>query len=169
MMNVERKSRDFVEFLKEIAANGYYFPTEEIMRGVHQIVSMWAPELVITRRHFRAFWRKEIFLVPYEGGAETFRGLWHIPGGYNKWQEPDIQATCSTVAKRELGIDVEYIKTIDAYKWTTEEHPYGHPLSLYVLCRPKENTIPPKGKFFSKRNLPRNLVEPHRRFIEKYL
>ncbi len=160
--------QEFMEFMKEVAGNGYYFPDEETMRAAHSVVSMWATEIVIIRRRLRSFWRKEILLALYEGGAEKFQGMWQIPGGYNKWPEPNIQDTCSRVAQRELGVDVEYVKTIDVYKWKNGEHPYGHPLSLFTKCHLK-GKISKNVKFFLKNNLPQNLVEPHRKFIEKYL
>lgn len=159
--------RKFIWFLKKVTKNLYRFPDEKTMRTVHKTISMWAIELVIVHRRQR---KKEILLAIYDGGAEKFQGKWHIPGSYNLWPELDVQATCSRLAKRELGIDVRYRKVIDIYKWRSEEHPYGHPLSIYAECLPKEVIAESdKLRFFPIDELPENLLEPHRRFIEKYL
>ena len=158
---------EFIQFLEKVVKNSYRFPDEKTMRAVHETISIWAIELVISRRRQR---KKEILLTIYDGEAEKFQGKWHIPGGYNLWPEPDIQATCSRIARRELGIDVQYLKVIDIYKWLSEEHPYGHPLSIYAECLPQETiTESDKLRFFPIDELPENLLEPHRRFIEKYL
>jgi ADP-ribose pyrophosphatase YjhB (NUDIX family) len=170
------ETKEFCQLLRKIAKNGYYFPTEKCMRVAHSIVSMWASELVILRvkknikEQSSKFITDEILLTVYDGGIKEFQGKWHIPGGYNRWQEPDIQTTCSRIALREIGVDVRYLCVIDAYKWKKNEHPYGRPLSLYVLCEPK-NPIQENDKcrFFSKRHLPQNLLNPHQRFIAKFL
>lgn len=161
------KIRAFIYLLRDVARNGFFFATEELMREFHRVASMWAPELVITRRTENG---TEILLAVYGDGVKEFRGLWHIPGGYNRWDEPDIATTCSRVAKRELGTDVIYGWVLDAYKWKTGEHPYGHPLSLYVECRENmEIEVNEKRRFFPIDNLPVKLVSPHRRFIESKL
>lgn len=163
----EEETNDLIRLLKKVGDNNYRFPSEECMRAAHGIISMWAVEIIITRLNRR---KKEILLTGYEGGAEWFHNKWHIPGGYNKWPQPDIQAACSSVAVREFGTDVGYIRVIDAYKWHQEEHPYGRPLSLYVECVPKRPIQETdKCHFFAKNALPENLIEPHRRFIQKYL
>ena len=154
--------------LLKVAYDGGYWPDEATLRAAHGVISAWAPELVIRRS--KNLWEKEILLAVYKGGAEWFNGKWHIPGGYNLWPEQDVQATCSRTAKREIGVDVTYQRTIDIYKWRTGEHPYGHPLSLYVECVPAAEVVESeKLRFFSKSNLPDNIVIPHRRFIEEYL
>ena len=64
------------------------------------------------------------------------------------------------------------MKVLHADKWKTGEHPYGHPLSLYVNCLPApklEYAETEKIKFFSLNNLPKKIVEPHRRFMETLL
>jgi len=158
---------EFKRLLKKVAADGYYFPDEEAMRVVHSIVSMWAPEIVIVKDNGE---NKKILLTVYEGGIKEFQGKWHIPGGYNRWPEMDIQETVSRVAQREIGVDVCYKKTVDSYKWRDGEHSYGHPLSLFVECLPRKNIIETeKLRFFSKDEIPANTVEPHRRFIQQYL
>ena len=159
---------ELTRLLNKVAANGGYWPDETTMRAAHGVVSVWAPELVITRLNQRG--ETEILLAMYEGGAEFFNGLWHIPGGYNRWPEKDVQETCSRVAMREIGVNVRYTRTMDVYKWQTGEHPYGHPLSVYASCRPAGKiTESGKLRFFPKNDTPENLVVPHRRFIQNYL
>jgi ADP-ribose pyrophosphatase YjhB (NUDIX family) len=157
------ETAELIRLLKKVAENGYRWPTEECMRSAHRVVSFWAPELVIMREP------KEVLLAIYDGGIEEFRGMWQLPGGYNRWDEPDVQATCSRVALREIGVDVKFVRVLDAYKWQNE-HPYGRPLSIYCLCEPvgtvKESE---KLKFFPPNNLPERLVEPHGRFIKERL
>ncbi|MFH1246158.1 MAG: hypothetical protein V1489_00050 [Candidatus Liptonbacteria bacterium] len=157
-----------VQELKRLLAivkqDGGWLPDEESMRLLHGTVSMWAPELVITRI---VHWRREILLAVYGDEVERFRGHWHIPGGYNRFPEAGIQETCSRVALRELGVDVSYVYTYpNPHKWTNEEHPYGHPLSLYVKCVPLSEIVETDTmRFFCRENLPENLLPVHLQFI----
>jgi len=161
-----KELKEFKRLLAKIPEDGY-FPDEETMRAFHGVVSMWATEIVVVRNGRKG---REILLAVYDGGIEEFRGAWHIPGGYNRWWEPDIQATCTRVAKREIGVDVICQRTLDSYKWQNGEHPYGHPLSLFVECVPTEEIKETeKLRFFSKEELPANFLGPHRRFVQKYL
>jgi hypothetical protein len=156
---------DLARLLGMVAANNGYWPDETTMRAAHAAVSYWAPEVVVTR-HNRGV--EEILLTLYEGGAEFFVGKWHIPGGYAKRNEPDLQATCSRHAKAGIGVDVRYAGIIDEYKWAPGEHPYGHPLSLFCRCVPVRQVVETDSrKFFAKAELPPNIVVPHRRFIMK--
>lgn len=154
--------------LRRVAKNNYYFPTEESFRAYHGLRSQCAPELVISRI---ADGRAEVLLARYDGGIEEFLGLWHIPGGYDVPEAVDIQETCSSIARRELGVDVTYVRTFDQpYKWKRGEHPYGIPLSLYVECVPRGAIIETESrKFFPLSDLPKSMVEPHRRFISEQL
>ncbi len=161
------ETREFARLLRKIAENDYYLPGEAF-EAFHGIASMWAPELIITRREENG--ETEILLAMYHGGAAMFEGNWHIPGGYNKFDEPDIQATCTRIAKRELGIDVSYKKIIGAYKWREGEHPYGRPLSLYAACDPKEEIKETDSlKFFNAENLPDAIIPNQKRFIVKHI
>lgn len=98
----EDEAKLMAQFCKRIAANGYFIP-EPAFEPLHGLISMWAPELVITRWEGRVANEVEILLAVYDGGAKMFSDLWHIPGGYNRWLEEDIATTCSRVAKREVG------------------------------------------------------------------
>lgn len=159
--------KEFKRLLGKVVVDDYFLPDEETMRALHSVVSMWAIEIVIVRNNSK---KKEILLAVYDGGIKEFHGVWHIPGGYNKYSHPNIQTTCSVVAKREIGVDVLYERVVDSYKWRTGEHPYGHPLSLFVECIPVEAIAETeKLRFFSKNELPANVVPPHLRFIQKYL
>ena len=161
MALTERETRELIRLLGKIGEADGFWPTEEAMRAAHSTISYWATELVITRNKGH-----EVLLALYEGGAEEFRGLWHIPGGYNRWDEPDIETTCSRVAKREIGRDVLLLQVLDAYKWLSEEHPYGRPLSLYCLCEPVGEIEEREAlRFFPLDALPAKIVEPHRRFL----
>lgn len=159
--NVEE--RELIRLLKKVRDDDYRWPTEAVMRAAHNVISFWAPELVITR-YGRKTPSSEILLLRYDGGVKEFQNMWHIPGGYNHWDESLIE-TCRRVSSREIGVDVRVDRVLDAYKWG-EDHPYGHPLSLYVRCVPvapveeRENL-----RFFSTTSLPFDTVEPHRRFI----
>ena len=106
--------------LGKIAENGGYWPDEETMRIAHGAISYWACELVLLRDGKNGL---EILLAEYSDGVEAFLGMWHIPGGYNKVLEKDTQETCSRVAQREIGVDVDYCETLDSYKWAPGEHP----------------------------------------------
>jgi hypothetical protein len=149
--------------LEKVAANGGYWPDEKTMHAAHGAISHWACELVVTTIGLNGL---EILLAKYDGGVKEFLGMWHIPGGYNRTEEPDIQTTCSRIAKREIGFGATYRRTIGAYKWAPGEHPYGRPLSLYVECSP---FAPIHGtdnlRFFPVHDLPENMVLPHQRFI----
>lgn len=151
------------EGLALVKDQGGYWPDEESLRLAHGCYSAWAPELVITRGGPSD---REVFLALYEGGAEFFNGAWHIPGGYHRKRETSVQATCSTIAKREIGIDVRFIRALDLYVWQPGEHPYGTPLTIYVEVEPLDTIVETeKLRFFRPDNLPARMSEPHRRFI----
>jgi ADP-ribose pyrophosphatase YjhB (NUDIX family) len=149
--------------LEKVAANGGFWPDEETMRIAHSAISYWACELVVSKIGLNGL---EILLAKYNGGVKEFLGMWHIPGGYNRTEEPDIQTTCSRIAKREIGSEAIYRHTLDAYKWAPGEHPYGRPLSLYVECEPVAAIQETDAlKFFPISALPDNMVPAHQRFI----
>lgn len=152
--------------LKRVRMNGGYWPSEACMRAAHGAISAWAPELVITRTGKTT----EILLSRYDGGVEKFKGMWHIPGGYASINDGTLEAACSRIAKRELGVDVTYVYTYgQPHFWTPREHPYGRPLSLYVIVYPSEEIAETRTrKFFVYNRLPKNLVGVHRCFIGGY-
>jgi|SRR3989344_7609123 len=151
--------------LRKVQANHCFWPDEETMQEAHRTVSMWAPELVVTRSRGD----REILLAVYDGSAAFPAGTWHLPGGYNRWPEADIQETVSRIARCEIGTDAWYVRLLGEHKWTSAEHPYGHPLSLYCLCTPQaEIRETTRLRFFRTDQLPVNLVSPHRKFIEEH-
>lgn len=153
--------------LNKLKSENHFFPDEFTMRAFHSVVSMWATELVILKKQNNEL---TILLAKYDGEINEFKGKWHIPGGYNKWHESDIAETCSRIAHRELGVDVKFVNVIDAYKWTSEEHPYGHPLSLYVECEiVREPVLNENLNFFSFNSLPKDLLPVHKNFLELLL
>lgn len=146
-------------------ANGFW-PTEHTMRAGHSAISMWAPEVLITREHEG---RTQVLLGVYDGGAEFFQGMWHLFGGYHKLGEPDVQTTCSRHAKG-IGVAVRYDRIVGEHKWRPGEHPYGHPLSLFCLCTPLGEIVETdKVRFFDLDELPENTVACHREFLKTYL
>lgn len=157
-------------YLLKVKAKEYRWPDEESMQIAHGVISYWAPEIVIMRGGGD---KRQILLAIYDGGAGFPAGSWHIPGGYNLWPELDIQATIARVAKRELGREVVYVEILDEHKWTSEEHRYGHPLSLYCSCRTDDYAdipeIPGRLQYFALEELPATLLGPHRVFAERYL
>lgn len=151
--------------LEKVRHNQFWWPDEETMRALHATVSMWATELVMTRKGGAG--ETEVFLTRYEGGIEELVGFWHIPGGYNRWDEA-IEQTCSRVARRELGIGIIFESVMDALKWGPGEHPYGRPLSVFCRCK-GEPAETGNRRWFPVSKLPDKLVEIHRRFIQEKL
>ena len=156
----KQEARDLARILKKIPRQGFWIP-QESFRALHGAVSMWAPELVITRREHR-----EILLTIYRG--PYFNNVWHIPGGYNVWNE-SFRQTCDRLAKLELGVRITPRFIIEAYKWRRGEHPYGRPLSLFTLCVPRGKiTETNEAKFFPVNRLPSRIVPCQRRFIQRH-
>jgi len=158
----------FFRLLEIVRKDGGFLPSERTKRLFDSMFSMWAPELVILKGLWR---RRKILLTLYDGGAERFRGFWHIPGGYDRFIHPDFEATCQAISKRELGVGVSVGHIIHAHKWRPGEHPYGRPLSVFVECSLRESDQKRlmKGRFFSIQELPSQMVPVHRRFIEQFL
>ena len=139
------------------------------MRAAHGAMSTWAPELVVLRSVRYGY--AEVLLTRYAGGVKEFSGMWHIPGGYGNIADESLQAACSRIAKREFGIEVNFVAVFERpYLWRPDEHPYGRPLSLYCRVCPLEEIIETDSRtFFSRGDLPANIVPAHRRFILKKL
>lgn len=155
-----KSARQAAAVLRQITRRGHWIP-EELFKPLHSVVSWWATELVILRKRGG---ETGVLLARYEG--EAFRGQWHIPGGYNRWDET-IDQTIKRVARRELpGVRVELVRQLGAIKWRAGEHPYGRPLSLFCLC--SEYAIRPTEtlRFFPLDRLPRPMVPLHRRFLK---
>lgn len=170
-------TREKLQGLKEglalVGEHGGFWPDEESFRLAHSCYSAWATELVVLRASMTPFGSNrpgQILLALYEDGVEEFRGMWHIPGGYNRKSHRSMQETCSAVAQREIGVDVKIGDILDQYLWQPGEHPYGTPLSLYVRAEPLTPIVETdKLRFFYLHDLPESTVRPHRRFIGKIL
>jgi ADP-ribose pyrophosphatase YjhB (NUDIX family) len=157
-----QEMEELKRLLLKVRQNNGFWPDEDTMRVAHGTVSYWAPELVIVEKN-------EILLAQYDGGIQEFQGQWHLPGGYNKWHEMDIQATCTAIAKRELKTDVTFHGVVNVYKWKTGEHPYGHPLSVYAKCSSKSPIVETaKIRFFPLEHLPVGIIDPHDAFIKEF-
>ena len=153
--------------MKKLAKKGGFWPTERTMRAGHSAISYWAPEVLVVREHNG---EKQVLLGIYDGGAEFFKDMWHLFGGYNKPKEPDIQAVCNRHAKGGFGVDVRYERIVGEHKWAPGEHPYGHPLSLFCLCTPLGDVVETdRVRFFGLKDLPKNTVVSHHEFLERYL
>lgn len=166
----DEEIQTLIRLLEKVKADGGWWPSEASMRAAHAAMSAWAPELIITKSRWWIF-RKRILLARYEGGMVEFRGMWHIPGGYVTITDEGIEAACSRIAKRELGIDVDFIRVFERpYLWLPGEHPYGRPLSLYTDVRPRGKILETASRrFFGRDDLPDNLLEVHKRFIEQFI
>lgn len=154
---------EFVRLCEQMKDDKGRTPSEESFRALGGAWNLPATELVILGP-------KGILLCVYGDGVEEFKGQWHIPGGYARLAHPTLQDDCNAVAMRELGVPVKWIRTIDAYKWLNgKEHPHGAPISIYMQCRalqPIKETETCKS--FSISDLPKNMIEPQRRFVEKH-
>lgn len=159
------RDRAFIDYLREVRAKGFFWPTEEVLREVHATVAQYATELVITRKRPGG---TEILLTVYQGGVQEFLGLWHLPGGYGRWNE-SISETCVRIASRELNAKVSVNGVLDAEKWMPSEHPYGMPLSVYVHCQLSSTFLESNEiRFFPVHELPeKTMVQPHLRFLQK--
>jgi len=153
-----------IHLLLKVGREGFRWPTEACMRIAHAVVPFPATELVITRIHDE---KLQILLAVYEGGVKEYAGLRHLPGGYFKNSLTDEQEACSAVAKRELGFDVRYLRSLDVHWWRLGEHPYGRPLSVFMQCV-AENEIIETGtlQFFPVDDLP-EMVPVHKNFIRE--
>ena len=190
-MNTQQKwtadeTETLIRLLEKVKADGGWWPSEACMRAAHGAMSAWAPEIVITKPYGilgRIQWIigwtcgaliglhpiSKILLTTYDGGIEEFRGKWHIPGGYGTIADESVYDACSRIAKKEIGVDVRYIKAVPhPHLWRPGEHPYGRPLSLYSWVRPKQEIVEtPSRRFFGPNELPKNILEVHRTFIKQ--
>lgn len=154
-----KKSEELIvkKVLKKIRNENFWIP-DEILEEVHSTFSMWALEIVIIQN-------KKVFLTP--APTHFKKGLWSLPGGYNRWNE-DINSLSKRIADREIGISVRPIKTLGIYKWKKGEHPYGSPLSIFILCKPLGDiTKSSLGELFDLKNLP-PMVPCQKNFLKDF-
>ncbi len=180
------EERELVRLLRKVEASGSYWPSEESFRAAHSVMPHWAPELVITRIGDEGV--LEILLARYDGGIEEFRDLWHIPGGYGNvrdrvgvsadevgWDVGTLKNTVLRVGNREVKVPLLVLNHLGMFWWRrregielqSEEHPYGYPLSIYLDCLPEEDVVEDENlRYFRVDQLPEDMVEPHRRFVQ---
>lgn len=145
------------------------FLPDGVFEEIHGLVSMWAPEIVMTRTGPHR--ETQIYLTQYDGGVQEFQGTWNIPGGYNCYSEDSISESVIRIAKREIGLDLSRLQStfavMAAKKWNAaDRHPIGRPLSLFVRSTtPHELEESRTGRFFSVSNLPDTLCGVHRQFV----
>ncbi len=156
------EATELARLLRKVETDKGWMPTQETFEALGAARPLPATDLIILSP-------KGILLSIYEGGVTKFVGRWHIPGGYvipNRTIEDD----CNANSLRELGINVTVIRTVGVDKWTFEEHSQGQPVSMYMHCRPLTPIVESeKCQFFTLDQLPTNLIESQRRFIEKHL
>lgn len=153
---------EFVRLCEQMKDDNGRTPSEESFRALGGAWNLPATELVVLQP------QQKILLRVYEEGVKEFLGKWHLPGGYVRLNKATTEDDCNSVAVRELKTGVEVIRSLDLYKWLAGEHPYGRPLSLYMHCRPTAKVIESDTcRLFEIQDLPENMVEPHRRFIQK--
>lgn len=146
------------ELLEEMRREGEHIPEEAWLPLMNAMVTSWC-EIAIAKKDGDS-WK---ILLTYR--KDTNWDGWHIPGGLWKVQYPTFQDICDAIAKRELGIEVEFRRVVDAVKWT--EHPFAHPLALLCLCKPKREIQETETKkFFTEEEAPENIVNDyHRKYI----
>ncbi len=163
----EAEDSEFRRILGKIEKDGGYFRTTETLHAFNRFSSRWALEIVITRHLIKR--QPEILLTIYSGGEETFKGRWHIPGGYYLDQDNSYEEVVWRKSEEEIGLRARAIDGIGLpYFWKRGEHPNGRPLSIFTFCQPigliKENE---QLKFFPIFKLPDKMVAIHKRWLEK--
>lgn len=153
-MNKEEQ-KNLINLLNKLKDKNLTIPNMpiSIWYAINKIVPLLAVEVIITNTG-------EDFLLTKR--KDTFWDGWHIPGGFIACGELPEDA-CKRVAKKELGIDVNFKKLISVYFW--RDHPYASSISLLCICTPK--MISKKGRFFKK--IPRKIVSHHDEFIKEFL
>lgn len=154
---------ELVRLLGKVREDKGRTPSQRSFEALCAARSLPATELVILGP-------QGILLSVYGDGVKRFAGQWHVPGGYTALGNLTLQDDCNAVALRELKIPVTWIRVIDAYKWLHgAEHPHGAPVSIYMHCRPEEDVTETETlKFFPVDQLPENMIEPQRRFVETH-
>lgn len=171
--------KDLHRLLEKVKADGGWWPDERSFNLAHGCMSAWALELVIYKHwwmRWRIFrrWRK-VLLTEYVGGIKEFRKRRHIPGGYGTPKDRTLQATCSRVAVDELKVDVRVVRTFPLPAlWpprpSRDAHPYGRPLSIFTLVRPRTAIRETDTcRFFGRNDLPDDLLPVHRRFLKEFI
>jgi ADP-ribose pyrophosphatase YjhB (NUDIX family) len=103
---------------------------------------------------------------------DQYWDAWHIPGGFMAPGE-SIAETCSRVAKRELGIDVDFRKVIDVCSWPEHPpHPYASLISIFAKCVLAGEEPPHDGTFYGSSDYgssdwPQKILPAHESFLRR--
>jgi len=98
--------------------------------------------------------------------TEPFIGMWHAPGGRVNFRET-IEDACKRISKRELGINVDFVKQLYVIELLNEYQNNNprHSISLFCLC----NTTEDVSKFNFFHEIPEHTIQQHKDFLSKYL
>lgn len=153
------KAKLLGELLEEMRREGEHIPEEAWLPLMNAMVTSWC-EIAIVKKDGDS----SKILLTYRKD-KNWDG-WHIPGGLWKAQHPTFQDICNAVAKRELGVEVQYLRNILTTKWT--EHPFAHPLAIVCVCKAKgEISETDIVKFFARDEVPANIINAyHREYLE---
>lgn len=124
-----------------------------IWKTLHRLIPWPAVEVLITQNG-------KDFLLTYRKDENWDN--WHIPGGF-MFPCEQVEEACRRVAKRELGIDIKFVKLLMTHAWQTNDH--GTALSLLCVCKPLGK--PQDGKFFTE--IPEGIIPEHGEFVKKFL
>lgn len=151
----EENISKLVELLREIKSSDLLPPKMpfEVWREIVSLVPAPTVEVLISRND------KDFLLT--ERNDKYWQG-WHIPGGYLLAKET-IEDACNRLAKKELGMGVNFEKILFLYPWSN--HPYSNALSIVCLCHPLGETE--MGKYFLE--IPETTIEEHKDFLKRFL
>jgi ADP-ribose pyrophosphatase YjhB (NUDIX family) len=144
--------------LKMLKECGDFIP-EGVWLIIHKIFALPYLELAIVRQ---VNGEVEILLTHR---VDKYWSGWHIPGGLWRTHQT-LEAGIASIAKNELGIEVELLAIGVWEKWMN--HPYGYPISHVVICSPKTEIIE-TGKLGWFHTVPSGMIEDgghHVTFIE---
>ena len=105
--------------------------------------------------------------------GEPYKDLWNTPGG-TVYKDESVEIAVVRIAKAETGLDIKIGKCLGYIEYLNEErsgmktHTVSIALEASVMggnLKPNENSS--ELKFFKE--LPENLVEEQKEFLEKYL
>ncbi len=151
----KKKIQQLINLLKELKSSNLLPPNMpfDVWKELMTIVPAPAAEVLITRNG------KDFLLTERH---DKFWDGWHIPGGFLIAKEK-IEEACNRLAKKELGISVNFQYILSTYTWP--DHPYANAISLICVCHPKGKPI--TGKYFTK--IPDNTIKTHKQFLKFYL
>lgn len=95
------------------------------------------------------------------------KGRWHLPGGTVMYGESLAEAV-KRVAKDEVGVDVEIVKSFAPLEWTKPHNSFLHTVSIPYLVKILKGHIRLNNqasdyRFFKK--IPKNTLIGHKEFL----